>query len=61
MADKKDITRVQALDAARAGGDAARAGKAVTDCPHKVDGNPADRFLASHWVSGFNAADRAAG
>lgn len=59
MADKSNITRVEALNATKAGGEAQRAGKAITSCPHKADGNPADRFLATHWVKGYNVADRA--
>lgn len=49
------ISRTGALDAARAGGNAYRAGKSVTDCPHK-HGDPGEEFLAHYWLRGFRAA-----
>ncbi|HEY1176521.1 MAG TPA: Rmf/CrpP family protein [Phytomonospora sp.] len=56
MTDEK-MTRTGALRAAVAGGEAQRAGKPVTDCPHQATSpDPAARFLAHHWVRGWTAA-----
>lgn len=56
MADNDSISRVAALNAARAGGNAQREGKAASECPHNVAGDPDERFLASFWVKGHTAA-----
>lgn len=55
-APKATISRATALAATRAGGDAARAGKTVKDCPYPIDGSTADRFAGNFWIKGFTAA-----
>lgn len=50
------ISRVGALRAATAGGEAQRAGADVTDCPHPATGTVVERFYAFYWRKGFRAA-----
>lgn len=59
MADTDQISRVAAVNATRAGGEAQRAGKHVSDCPHDVAGSPEERFLASFWVKGHSSSTTA--
>lgn len=54
----KQISRAAALSATKAGGEAARAGKKVTDCPYGTD-DTADRFLRGFWVEGHAYASAA--
>lgn len=53
------ISRVAALDATKAGREAAEAGKSVSDCPHKGDDDLAVEFARHHWLKGFRLASNA--
>ena len=51
-----EITRVGGLNAARAGGDAFRAGHGRQACPH-TGSDLGDEFLAHYWMRGWRAAE----
>lgn len=51
------ISRAAALSAVTAGGEAAREGKTIKDCPYPtVGGTTAERFVGNFWIKGFTAA-----
>jgi ribosome modulation factor len=52
------ITRVGALEAARAGGEAYRAGTTRTECPYEP-GDLGDEYMAHYWMRGFRKAAEA--
>lgn len=55
-ADRLDrISRVNALRAAAAGGEAFRAGACPSACPYCRE-TQTDRFLAYYWLAGWRAA-----
>lgn len=60
MADTDTISRQSALLAAKAGGEAQRAGQEVSACPYKLDGSVDDRYHGQFWLKGFRAATMAA-
>lgn len=53
------ISRVGALQASIAGGDAQRAGHPPTDCPHPANGTVVERFHGFYWRKGWAAAHNA--
>lgn len=52
------ISRVAALQATRAGAQAAKDGKSVSDCPHKGDDDLSVEFQRHHWLKGYRLASR---
>ncbi|MCX6396055.1 MAG: hypothetical protein NTV23_06180 [Propionibacteriales bacterium] len=51
------ISRVNALLAAKQGGQACRDGQSLADCPYG-SATQTERFLALYWRDGFAAAKR---
>lgn len=54
----RNVTRVGALRALRAGQAAKAKGGSVTTCPYDVNGSLADRYLARFWLRGYAQAER---
>lgn len=53
------ITATGAYNAAKAGGQAFRDGKSLSDCPRIGDDEAADQFYSHHWLKGYTLASGA--